>query len=188
MTARPTLEGLGWNDRLAALAEIEDRPASEPGRVSRIDRGLVTVLTEAGAVRRSRRRVPSPPAIGCSSTTAAEEPEVVATLPRASAFVRGDPMEGKARDEQVIAANIDTVFVVHSLTNGPNLRRLERELVARLRERRDAGRRPHQGATSRRRWTTSEDAVRSVAPAVDVVVTSAVTGVGHRRSAAVHVG
>ena len=81
MTARPSLEGLGWNDRLAALAEIEDRPTSEPGRVSRIDRGLVTVLTEAGAVR-------AVPAAGAVATgdwvlvdTAVEEPEVVATLP-----------------------------------------------------------------------------------------------------------
>ena len=35
--------------------------------------------------------------------TTAEEAEVVATLPRASTFVRGDPMEGKALDERVIS-------------------------------------------------------------------------------------
>ncbi len=177
MTARPTLEGLGWNDRLAALAEIEDRPASEPGRVSRIDRGLVTVLTEAGTVR-------AVPAAGAVATgdwvlvdTAAEEPEVVATLPRASTFVRGDPMEGKALDEQVIAANIDTVFVVHSLTNGPNLRRLERELVLVY----ESGAMPVVVLTKRDlapEVDDAEDAVRSVAPAVDVIVTSGVTGLG----------
>ena len=50
-------------------------------------------------------------------------------LPRHSAFVRGDPMDGTARNAQVVAANIDTVFVTQSFENGPNLRRLERELV-----------------------------------------------------------
>ena len=49
--------------------------------------------------------------------------------PRHSAFVRGDPMDGTARNAQVVAANIDTVFVTQSFENGPNLRRLERELV-----------------------------------------------------------
>ena len=38
-------------------------------------------------------------------------------------------MDGTARNAQVVAANIDTVFVTQSFENGPNLRRLERELV-----------------------------------------------------------
>ena len=106
---------------------------------------------------------------------------VTAILPRSSAFVRGDPMDGAARDAQVIAANIDTVFVVHSLNNGPNLRRLERELVLVY----ESGAMPvvvlHQGGPragdGRRR-----DAVAAVAPGLDVVVTSAVTRRGHRRT------
>ena len=50
-------------------------------------------------------------------------------LPRRSAFVRGGAGEGRARKPQVVAANVDFVFVVQALNNGPNLRRLERELV-----------------------------------------------------------
>ncbi len=38
-------------------------------------------------------------------------------------------MDGSARNAQVVAANVDTVFVTQSLDKGPNLRRLERELV-----------------------------------------------------------
>ena len=38
-------------------------------------------------------------------------------------------MDGTTRSAQVVAANIDTVFVTQSFDNGPNLRRLERELV-----------------------------------------------------------
>ena len=50
-------------------------------------------------------------------------------LPRRSAFVRGGAGEGRTRKPQVVAANVDIVLVVQSLNNGPNLRRLERELV-----------------------------------------------------------
>ena len=85
--------------------------------------------------------------------------------------------KGKALDEQVIAANIDTVFVVHSLTNGPNLRRLERELVLVY----ESGAMPVVVLTKRDlapEVDDAEDAVRSVAPAVDVIVTSGVTGLG----------
>ncbi len=43
-----------------------------------------------------------------------------------SSITRGDP--GKTSDTQVLAANIDTVFVVHPIAEPPNLRRIEREL------------------------------------------------------------
>jgi ribosome biogenesis GTPase len=82
-------------------------------------------------------------------------------------------MDGRARDAQVFAANVDTVFVVQALTNGPNLRRLERELVLAY----------ESGATPVIVLTKADlvddaaidDAVASVAevaPAVDVIVTS----------------
>ncbi len=58
-----------------------------------------------------------------------EDDRVVTVLPRRSVFTRGDPMEGAARGPQVVAANIDVVLIVQSLTSGPNVRRLERELV-----------------------------------------------------------
>ena len=53
-------------------------------------------------------------------------PLIEAVLERASAITRGDP--GKVSDVQVLAANIDTVFVVHPIAEPPNLRRIEREL------------------------------------------------------------
>jgi ribosome biogenesis GTPase len=55
-----------------------------------------------------------------------EAPLVEAVLPRHSAFVRRDP--GKAAVGQVIAANIDTVFILQPIDTEPNLRRLEREI------------------------------------------------------------
>jgi ribosome biogenesis GTPase len=86
-------------------------------------------------------------------------------------------MEGRARDAQVIAANVDTVFVVQSLTNGPNLRRLERELVL-VYESRAL---PVVVLTKADQVETADEAVAMVedaGPVVDVVVTSAVTGLG----------
>jgi ribosome biogenesis GTPase len=53
-------------------------------------------------------------------------PLIEAVLERKSAITRGDP--GKISGAQVLAANIDTVFVVHPIAEPPNLRRIEREL------------------------------------------------------------
>lgn len=47
-------------------------------------------------------------------------------LPRKSSFIRKAP--GNAQNEQVVAANIDTIFLCMSLNNDFNLRRLERYL------------------------------------------------------------
>jgi ribosome biogenesis GTPase len=178
MTAdSPALRAWGWDDRLTALARAEQRPDARPGRVSRVDRGLVTVVTEDDVVR----AVPSSGPVATGDWVLVDEAEdglaVVAILPRRSAFVRGDPMEGTARDAQVLAANIDTVFVVHSLNNGPNLRRLERELVLVY----DSGALPVVVLTKADlapEMEDARDAVLAIAPGLDVVVTSAVDGSG----------
>ena len=48
---------------------------------------------------------------------------------RTSAFTRRASFEGNRAVAHTIAANIDTVVLVHALTSPPNQRRLERELV-----------------------------------------------------------
>jgi ribosome biogenesis GTPase len=169
---------LGWNDRVAALAALRAVEGGVPGRVGRVDRGLATVLTDGGEVRAAFGS--EPVATGdwvLVQGTTTPEPVIAAVLDRSSEFVRGDPMEGRARDAQVIAANVDTVFVVQSLTNGPNLRRLERELVL-VYESRAL---PVVVLTKADQVETADEAVAMVedaGPVVDVVVTSAVTGLG----------
>lgn len=104
-----------------------------PGRVSRVDRGLVTVMTASGtvrlplapALRKRRQDVEQRVAVG--DWVATDAGAVVAVLPRHSAFIRGDPE--RPERVKVVAANLDTVFVVHSLTKPLNRRRLERELM-----------------------------------------------------------
>ncbi len=53
--------------------------------------------------------------------------QIVATLPRRTFFSRRDPTPG--RDEQAIAANFDTVFILQSMNHDFNIARLERYLT-----------------------------------------------------------
>ena len=101
---------------------------------------------------------------------------IEAILPRTTAFARKDP--GEQTGEQVLIANIDVVFVVQSLSGrGLNVRRLERELVLAW----------ESGATpvvilSKSDIAEDHDYQRSLAEEVshdvDVIVESAVTGLG----------
>jgi ribosome small subunit-dependent GTPase A len=121
------LSFLGWSpDRAAEL------PAGcTAGRVSRVDRGRLSVLTADG----ERRVHPaaalfdesglSGPAVG--DWVALREELAVAVLPRTSAFVR--TVAGRTSAAQVVAANLDTVLVVDSLAGEARLRRVERYLA-----------------------------------------------------------
>ena len=98
-------------------------------------------------------------------------------LPRRSAFVRRASFEGNRAEAHTIAANIDVVMLVHALTAPPNQRRLERELVLAW----DSGARPVVVLTKTDLVDDSGDAVRAlqeVAPGVDVLVASGITGEG----------
>lgn len=168
---------LGWNEHIADLAAAHATPGTVPGRVGRVDRGLATVLTADGEVRASFGDDHVAVGDWVLVGAAANEPVIAAVLDRSSQFVRGDPMDGQARNAQVVAANIDLVFVVQSLTNGPNLRRLERELVLVY----ESGATPVVVLTKSDLVDDVDGAVlaaESVATGVDVVVTSVLTQEG----------
>lgn len=118
---------LGWMPaRAAALA-----PGAEPARVSRVDRGRLSVLTGDG----ERRVRPAPalydgggpggPAVG--DWVAVRGELAVAVLPRSSAFVR--TVAGRTSAAQIVAANLDVVLVVDALNGETRLRRVERYLA-----------------------------------------------------------
>ena len=121
------LSALGWTpDRAAEL------PAgSVPARVSRVDRGRLSVLTADGESRVHPgaglydESGLSGPAVG--DWVAVRGELAVAVLPRTSAFVR--TVAGRTSAAQVVAANLDTVVVVDSLTGEARLRRVERYLA-----------------------------------------------------------
>jgi ribosome biogenesis GTPase / thiamine phosphate phosphatase len=168
------LWALGWDEAWQAAADATGLDAA-PGRVVRVDFSRVTLLTDDG----SSFATPGEEPVATGDWVLVDNERVVAILPRRTAFVRGDPMEGKALDAQVLAANVDTVFIVQSLTNGPNIRRLERELVLSY----ESGATPVVVLTKTDLVGEVEmdDAIVAageVAPGLDVIATSTVTGAG----------
>jgi ribosome biogenesis GTPase len=167
----------GWNEQLASAVAASEHRDADPGRVIRVDLGLSTVALASGTIRATPPEEPVATGDWVLVDAFDDGYVVVEILPRKSVFVRGDPMDGVARDAQVLAANIDTVFIVHSLTSGPNLRRLERELILAY----ESGARPVivcNKADIAEHDDGIYDEIESVAPGVEVVLTSAKTGVG----------
>src|SRR5215204_5910609 len=104
---------LGWTPGRAA-----DLPAGcLPARVTRVDRGRLTVLGEGGegrvhpAAALYDDAVLAGPAVG--DWVALRGELAVALLPRTSAFTR--TVAGRSSAAQVVAANLDTVLVVDAL-------------------------------------------------------------------------
>ncbi len=174
--ARAALARLGWDEHLAAAASADIAHAgARPGRVARVDRGWVTVMTSTGTERAQL----AGHSVATGDWILVENGKVAAALPRRSAFVRGDAGEGRSRRPQVVAANVDLVFVVQSLNNGPNVRRLERELVLAF----ESGAAPvvvlsKADLADRSEVDRAVAVARAAASDVEVVTTSAVTGEG----------
>ena len=140
MTRTPlNLGSLGWTPRLAEAFAPHAERGLTPGRISLEHTHIYRVLTAdgerlariAGRLRHHAATRADYPAVG---DWVAIEPDphggdarIHAVLPRTSRFSRraaGDPTE-----EQIVAANIDTVFLVAGLDGDFNPRRIERYLV-----------------------------------------------------------
>ena len=136
------LATLGWDDAWATAFEPHAASGLLPGRVTIQHRGEYDVLTADGEVRaglpgRARRDATSVselPVVG--DWVALEERErgtslVREVLPRRTAFSRRaahDPPSGASR-EQVVAANVDVVFVTLSIVAELDRRLVERYLT-----------------------------------------------------------
>jgi ribosome biogenesis GTPase len=175
------LATLGWDEGWAsALADLSD-PALLPGRVSRVDRGVCSVMTgtdvvRAVAERRTEVAVGDWVAIGPGPATGGRPP-IVAVLPRRCVFRRAADTRG--RGQQIVAANIDTLLLCDALDGRLSLRHLERYLALAWQS----------GATPVVLLTKSDTvspeavaeriaSVESVAEGVSVVVVSSATGDG----------
>lgn len=139
----PDLVTLGWDDGWAAAFGPFAAEGLVPGRVAIQHRGAYDVLTGAGEARarvsgRLRHAAASPselPVVG--DWVALERPAdadatIHAVLERRTKFSRRaaqDPAGEVVAREQVVAANVDVVFVVASLADDPDPRLLERYLT-----------------------------------------------------------
>ncbi len=178
------LNDYGWNPFFEASFVPHARDGRQPGRVVFASRGIYRVHTPngeveavlAGHLRHHAEGAEALPAVG--DWVAVDRPDpagaalVQTVLPRRSRLSR--KVAGARAVEQLVAANIDVVFLVMGLDGNYNLRRLERLLVMA----RESGARPvvvlNKADLGPPPQQTAE--VEAVAPGVPVVVTSALEG------------
>jgi ribosome biogenesis GTPase len=137
------LHSLGWNAHWRDLFDPYVSQSLLPGRVVVEHRDAYRIETErgeqfgalAGRLRHRAGRRSDLPAVGdfvavrLPPDHASDGPAIIeAVLPRRTAFVRR--AAGGGSEDQVIAANIDTVFVMTGVDHDFNLRRVERYLAA----------------------------------------------------------
>jgi ribosome biogenesis GTPase len=135
----PALDVLGWTDRFASAFQAHAAPDVIPGRVALEHQHIYRVLSEwgehlarvAGKLRHEASTSVEYPAVGDWVALRARPGElrstILAILPRRSRFSR--KVAGDATREQIVAANIDTVFLATGLDADFSLRRIERYLV-----------------------------------------------------------
>ena len=128
---RAELEELGWNERFASAFDALVDEGVEPGRLA-ADYGTKFLVQLAGsaplATLGSALREARLVAVGdWVAVRNAPDAEIRAVLPRQSAITREAP--GSETAAQVIAANVDLVFIATSADTDFNLRRIERLLT-----------------------------------------------------------
>jgi ribosome biogenesis GTPase len=184
----------GWDEAFAS--DAADCDGAVPGRVVAAQRDAWQVVCAdgqltagvAGRLRASALGAADLPAVGdwvaIDSRPAEGTATIRAVLPRRTALARtaGEGERRTGADAQVLAANIDTVFVVAGLDDDLNLARLERYLAVAW----SSGALPVVLLNKADLDDDVEDhliAVQTIAPGADVLVISARDGTG---LAAVH--
>ncbi len=181
------LEDLGWNSSFEEHFRKHAAPGLVPARVAATHTHVFALLTAnggclaavSGRLRHTARGPADFPATGdwvaAELRPGEERATIHAVLPRSSCFSRR--AAGSRMEEQVVAANVDTVFLAAGLDGDFNPRRVERTLVLAW----ESGASPVivltkadlcAGVTERRR------AMEDAAAGVPVLVTSAATGEG----------
>lgn len=141
MALTSDLLSLGWRPDFAAPFADLARPGDFPGRILKeqgnvfwvaCDGGVVIQAFVAGSLRHRANDRADMPTVGdwvvLERGRGKDRGLIRTVLPRRSRFIR--KVAGDRSDEQVVAANIDTVFLVHALDRQFNPRRIERYLTA----------------------------------------------------------
>jgi ribosome biogenesis GTPase / thiamine phosphate phosphatase len=138
--ALDTLESLGWGPVWATKFEPFAAAGLCPGRVFAEQREIYHVQSQhgealarvSGRLRHETRERAGFPAVGdwvaIDATSGDGQSVIYALVPRFNRFSR--KLAGKEADEQIVAANLDTLFLVTSLNRELNPRRIERYLAA----------------------------------------------------------
>ncbi|MDQ5838027.1 MAG: ribosome small subunit-dependent GTPase A [Acidobacteriota bacterium] len=138
-TQVPTLEDYGWTEHTASAFAPFAVEGFEPGRVFLQHNRIYALYTESGEceaettgrLRYLARGTEDLPAVGdwvvIRRMTDEGKAKIHEILPRRSKFSRR--AAGRETEEQIVAANVDTVFLVTGLDNDYNPRRVERYLI-----------------------------------------------------------
>jgi ribosome biogenesis GTPase len=163
------LAPFGWNDRVVALFNDLDQPATEPARVVRVEFSRCAVVSASSGGEERFATAPVLPAVG--DWVALQDDTVAAVVPQWSALTRLDP---DGATVQVLAANLDLVFVT-APADRLSPARIERELVAAW----DSGAQPVVVLTKADVAPPGlAEELRERLLGVDVLATSAATGEG----------
>jgi ribosome biogenesis GTPase len=133
------LSSLGWDPSFEEEWQRNSAPGQVPARIAAEHRGAYQAWAAAGSgwarvAGRLRHELETPPGVGdWVALDASPGPERTAViqrlLPRRTSFIRG--AAGRKASAQIVAANVDIVFVVCGLDEDFNVRRIER-YVARV--------------------------------------------------------
>jgi ribosome biogenesis GTPase / thiamine phosphate phosphatase len=131
-TSGPTLAQLGWKPFFSEQLSAEQSRNCQPVRVMSVHRGRVTVSGKGfedsiSSNLAARGGAEDRPTVGDWLLIDRDTRSVVRILDRTSLFKR--PAPGDHRRVQLIAANVDTLFIVTSCNQDFNIARIERYLV-----------------------------------------------------------
>lgn len=178
---------LGWDDFFSRNFESYMNKGFSIGRIAQEHKQMYTVYTEqgetlaqvSGKMRYEAAGRGEFPAVWdwvvLSKDEDSDKRQIHAILPRRSKFSR--QAAGLRTEEQIIAANIDTVFLVSALNRDFNLRRLERYLILAW----ESGANPVIILSKADLCLDTDERiaeVESIAPGVPVHALSSVTGQG----------
>ncbi|MDQ6710400.1 MAG: ribosome small subunit-dependent GTPase A [Candidatus Dormibacteraeota bacterium] len=180
------LDQLGWSSWFEIRFTPYREQGLEPGRVSANYGVAVTVATASGdvtgrATGRLRHEDTAPaarPVVGdwvAIRREPAAKASIHAVLERKTSFSR--KVAGETTEQQVMAANIDRVFVVSALSGDLNLAKLERYLTIGW----ESGALPVVLLTKadlNPDLVAVRDRVEAIAPGATVLITSSLTGEG----------
>ncbi len=184
------LTQFGWDEQFSGLFKELGRDDLQPARVLLESARVYTLISETGEIQagisgRFRHQVTERIDFPVVGDWVAVEPDADAdkaviheVLPRKSAFLRKEA--GKRTQAQVIAANVDTVFLVSGLDGDFNPGRVERYLMMAW----ESGAKPVVVLNKADLCDDIDrvvDTVEAVAPGVPVLPVSAVSGMGIER-------
>ncbi|MEV5574787.1 ribosome small subunit-dependent GTPase A [Spirillospora sp. NPDC052269] len=181
------LRDYGWDEACEHAFSAHRSADLTPGRVARVDRGHATVVTADGWVRAAWSAATGTPCTGdWAAVRLGERPELAALLPRRTAIVRSSA--SRTSHAQVLAANVDTVVVAESLAGSAPAGRIERMVALAW----ESGAVPvivlTKADRAERPVPEVRDEVAALAPGVETLAVSSVTGEGMDVLAAVLTG